>query len=336
MKRKPVSLADLAERLGTTPATVSRALRNEPRISVAMRGKVARLAAELGYRPDPETTRLMARIRARREAKPLSALALLVDTESTHDEVADPYTRRLIAGARQRGVELGYSLDPICLREPGLSQERLDRILYARAITGVLIPPQSDLPHNIVLPAENVALVAATAARSHLHLHRVFPDHFQNFRLIFDRVAAAGHSRIGLITTPDMEERQRNAPLAAYEWFVRTRTGFPRILPFVAGISRQSLRCWFEKHRPSVMVGPDDWVLEEIRDIWGGPSETAVVLYGNRRPGFAGIDELPEVVGAAALDLLSAHVIRGEYGYPTHTKNVTITGEFRSGASFPE
>lgn len=48
-----VTIYDLAQRIGTTASTVSRALQNNPRISLAMREKVRKLAAEMNYLPDP-------------------------------------------------------------------------------------------------------------------------------------------------------------------------------------------------------------------------------------------------------------------------------------------
>ena len=52
-KDKKVTLQDLARKLQTTPATVSRALQDHPRISPKMKKAVADLAREMNYHPDP-------------------------------------------------------------------------------------------------------------------------------------------------------------------------------------------------------------------------------------------------------------------------------------------
>ena len=166
-------MADLARELGTTPATVSRGLRDHPRISIAMRKRIRRLAKLRGYKLDPETTRLMAHIRSARDKQPDSVLALLSDAYDSQALSRDPYTRHLIEGATARARELGFRTEILCLREPGMNEARLEKILYTRAIHGVLIPPQADLPHDVALPSHHVAVVAATAARAHHHLHRV-------------------------------------------------------------------------------------------------------------------------------------------------------------------
>jgi DNA-binding LacI/PurR family transcriptional regulator len=333
MPTKRVSLADLARELETTPATVSRGLRNDPRISDAMKERIRELAKARGYRLDPETTRLMAHIRSTRDKQPDSVLALLSDARHEEELSQDPYTRRVIDGARARADELGFRMEFLRLREPGMTQKRLETILYTRAIHGVLIPPQADLPHEIVLPEHHVAMVAATAARAHHHLHRVFPDHFANMCLLLERIAGAGRKRIGLITTPDMEERQRNAPLAASQWFALQNKDVKIVPPLVIGEHKGTLRQWFLKHKPDALLGPDRWILNELQDLPGDMKNTSVVLFGNQREGFAGIDELPEVIGSAAVDLLSSQVFRHETGIPLHPKSVMIPGEFHPGAS---
>lgn len=51
--KQKVTIYDLAQRLGTTASTVSRALQNNPRISQKTRDAVTALAKELNYIPDP-------------------------------------------------------------------------------------------------------------------------------------------------------------------------------------------------------------------------------------------------------------------------------------------
>jgi LacI family transcriptional regulator len=52
MKNRPATLKDMAQRLHTSVATISRALKDKPDISAEMRQKVKILAAELHYQPN--------------------------------------------------------------------------------------------------------------------------------------------------------------------------------------------------------------------------------------------------------------------------------------------
>ena len=53
MQQHRTSLKDLAERLGVSIATVSRALRNSHEVGEEMKQRVQQLAKELNYRPNP-------------------------------------------------------------------------------------------------------------------------------------------------------------------------------------------------------------------------------------------------------------------------------------------
>src|SRR5688572_14522424 len=63
-----VGLRAVAEAAGVSLMTVSLALRNSPRVSSRTRTRIAQLADKLGYRPDPEISRLMSRLRPARSA----------------------------------------------------------------------------------------------------------------------------------------------------------------------------------------------------------------------------------------------------------------------------
>ena len=53
IKPKPISLKDIAEVLGVSVPTVSRALKNSPEISLELCAKAQKLAKEMNYRPNP-------------------------------------------------------------------------------------------------------------------------------------------------------------------------------------------------------------------------------------------------------------------------------------------
>jgi LacI family transcriptional regulator len=53
MKQRSATLKDMAQRLNTSVATISRALKDKPDISADMRERVKSLAAELNYQPNP-------------------------------------------------------------------------------------------------------------------------------------------------------------------------------------------------------------------------------------------------------------------------------------------
>src|SRR5687767_9601242 len=71
------SMQTVADRMGVSRATVSLALRNDPRLPKATRERVQAIARELGYRPDPLVSSHMVRVQARKAVKQIRTLAFL-------------------------------------------------------------------------------------------------------------------------------------------------------------------------------------------------------------------------------------------------------------------
>ncbi|NBT49756.1 MAG: LacI family DNA-binding transcriptional regulator, partial [Actinobacteria bacterium] len=65
----PPTLETIAKKCRVSKVTVSLALRNSPRISSSMRARVAQVAAELGYTPNPMVSALMTSLRSTRKTK---------------------------------------------------------------------------------------------------------------------------------------------------------------------------------------------------------------------------------------------------------------------------
>lgn len=168
------TIRDIARHLGLDQSTVSLALRHHPRISLATREKILRAADSLGYRPDPMLGAL-ACYRRSHEAAPVTAELGWINRWSPPERFHafrefDAYWRGASAAAR----EAGYQLVDFQFGDAPLS--RLERMLRARGIAGIVIPPhhgarnewdEPDLArfavvrigHSVRLPAHAVGCV---------------------------------------------------------------------------------------------------------------------------------------------------------------------------------
>ena len=75
---RPVSLQAIAQRSGVSRMAVSLALRGRPGVSPSTRRKVLAVAKKMGYAPDPELGKLMARMRQKITHEVRSCLAFLI------------------------------------------------------------------------------------------------------------------------------------------------------------------------------------------------------------------------------------------------------------------
>ena len=96
MKQRRTSLKDLAERLGVSIATVSRALRNSHEVGEEMKKKVQELARELNYRPNPFAQSL------RKEAPKI--IGVVLPNLVTH------YYSAVLSGIEDYARQKGYSV----------------------------------------------------------------------------------------------------------------------------------------------------------------------------------------------------------------------------------
>ncbi len=96
MKQHRTSLKDLADRLGVSIATVSRALRNSHEVSDEMKTRVKALAKELNYRPNPFAQSL------RKEAPKI--IGVIVPNLVTH------YFAAVLDGIEDYARKLGYTV----------------------------------------------------------------------------------------------------------------------------------------------------------------------------------------------------------------------------------
>src|SRR5512136_1197363 len=117
-----ISITDIAKAAGVSPSTVSRALRDHPRISTQKRAVIRALAQQMGYQPSQ-----IARSLVTGQTKTLGIVIT---------DVTDPFVAEVMKGAEQAGREVGYSLlFATSRRDPGL--ELLSaRLLLGRQVDG--------------------------------------------------------------------------------------------------------------------------------------------------------------------------------------------------------
>lgn len=336
---KRVTIGQLAKEAGVSAATVSRALRDNPMISESVRSRIQRLAKKRGYRPDPEAARLMAYLK-RSDSRPFESVIGLLNAFSPPEALnEDAYTRDLLAGARRRASELGFSVDELTLGSEGMSSARLDQIIAARGIRGVFIPPEPNPLFEANLDWSRIIAVATTTTAYPLNLHRVLPHNFFNMERLMEELVQRGFQRIGLLCWDKLEQRQMRAATSVYARYAFVEGQVEPLQPFRwqwredDALRRERLAGWLRETRPEVVLGFNRYCLELLQAVSGLriPEDVGFASYGDCDSDVAGIEQEPERVGAAAIDLLSAHMQRSETGLPEHPKTILIEGRFVEG-----
>ncbi len=336
---KRITMTDIAASLGVTKMTVSLALKNDPRLSVATRDRVAARARELGYRPNPLVTALMREIRTQKTSKRSgSTLALIIEGLTKKSPLQVPTYQRILAGIHSQALQQGFQIETFYTGSPDLSDARLNRILHTRGIRGVVLfdffgDREGELPQ---LDWNRLAVVAFTHHRPGLPINRVLMDHRANAFLALERLRALGYRRIGLPLGKNLDPGFQYALSSAFLVWRHLHPEFKPV-PFLpvdgTKITRDVFLRWVNRHRPDALLTHQAALIGWLRE--GGyhvPGEVAVALTNlDESPASTGVDSRHEVVGAVAVNVLAAQLTRNEFGPQPDCRMILVPGRWRTG-----
>jgi DNA-binding LacI/PurR family transcriptional regulator len=190
-------LEDVARLAGCSPTTVSRALRNDPRISEATRQEVQFAANRLGYIADARASSLRGRA--------TSTIGLLLP------DVADPMHGQFAMGLEQAATAQGYTVllangfsDPSLERQAlqAFTAQRTDGIVL---VGSMLIPQEANLlvsPCPVVfVGGENVSLAGY---RSELPTGSIRLDEMAGIAAVVAHLRECGYRRVAYVNGPDL------------------------------------------------------------------------------------------------------------------------------------
>jgi LacI family transcriptional regulator len=340
-----VTMTRVAEAAGVNQSTVSLALRNHPRISPKTRRAIQRIAEKLGYRRDPKLGELMYHLKAcgpRRYAETLAYIGDVATLPRWRPQGSFELQRK---GARQQAEQLGYRLDEIWLGREGLTVARLDRVLRARRIRGLLLGSVRDDADLAALSWEQLAAVRMQFGGLLPAVHRVTSDLGQSMENVLVELDARGFRRIGLVSAPAQDDRLRHSWSSAYFGFHGRAGRVP--LPVCPaqhegkadlGAEARCVVDWFLCHRPEVILtSATDWVRVLGEHGFACPRDFSYVLLDLRPEGefarWAGVDQHHELIGATAVNKLADCLTRGEFGVPEYPLSTLVPGELKAGVT---
>jgi LacI family transcriptional regulator len=334
---REATMEAVAKAAGVSRSTVSRALRNHPAIPSATRIRIKEVADTLGYRPNPFVAALMSTLKSSREPRFKSVIALISSFSIETGWKGNPSVTRMVEGVFFQARKLGYSIDTFCLAEPGMTEDRLSRILVARGIQGLIILPTPKSGAHLRLNWESFSSVALGYSLAQPSLHRVCNHLAHTITKTLDMVLRLGYCRIGLAMRSDTDER------VDYSWrsgYLLYRDMYPQLnfVPMLLTLNwnEESFRKWFLEMKPEVVVSDDVRVQEWLKNLGVQvPKQVGLVHLdcSRNRSTCSGIDQHHEMLGAAAIDLVVGQLHRNETGVPFYPKNVMIEGTWVDGST---
>jgi LacI family transcriptional regulator/LacI family repressor for deo operon, udp, cdd, tsx, nupC, and nupG len=336
MEKRRVTQLDVARQAGVHRATVSMVFRGHPNIPATTRDRILKIAADLGYEPDPMLSALAAYRSRHRPSTFHGTLAWLVNSAFGYDWRQRPHFRDYHEGAKVRAQRHGYRMEVFDLNQPGLSPARAASILRARSITGVLLCPQPRPATTFDFPWENFSAVTFGYTLSNPRLHTVAATQYRAMIQTVREVRRLGYRRLALALHDEHDLRTDHNYLAGFLVAEHLAGGVVAGIP-VLGASydeTEPVREWLERHRPDAVITGNYQFLDVLKRLGRRvPRDLGVAcpVLPTDDTRLAGMVENNERIGAVAVDYLVAMIQRGERGVPASAERIHVEGRWVAG-----
>lgn len=321
--------SDIAKQLGISKMSVSRALRGASQVSAKLRESVIQVADTMGYRPDPEITKLMTHMRQSKRMEATTTLGFIWAERDEESVKASSWSQELARGAHARAKQLGYHLEEFHLKARGMSAKRLSMILEARGIPGFILSPLLTRSRgHVSMQWEKFSSVVIGLGYARPRLHRVHHHHFFGMMTAMRMLKKQGYRRIGFYCGSTINERMYRAWSASFlAHHPLPQAQAAELMNLTKEGDRNNFHTWLKKTNPEVIIESGYQLSNRIPQRQPVP----LITLGWRadQPQIPGIDQQADVLGAAAVDLLVSQHQQNERGIPEHPKTLTTEGIWR-------
>jgi LacI family transcriptional regulator len=197
----PVTLKDIAERVGKSVPTVSRALANFPDISAETREEIQRVAKEMGYVPN---------ITARNLQKQHTDTISLILPVANHLKISDPFFSEFLSGVVETSTNSNFSLILIS-SDQETEQETYLKLIRNSQVAGFIVMRTRLKDQRIdLLRSQNIPFVAFGRVASKNDFPYIDSDDELGIRLMVNHLVKLGHTRLGFIAEPTLFTKSYN------------------------------------------------------------------------------------------------------------------------------
>ena len=338
-----VTIAVLAKELGLGKATVSLALRDDPRIRKETRERVQRHADKRGYSANPMVAHVMSQLRSAKVSEYRATVAL-INVAPREDTIRTNVTFRTIAdGFRKRAAQISYLVEDMWVGDEIFADpERLKKAFHTRKIEGMAflgVAERALLPESVHVLLSRSVFVGLGLRLTQPLVHCCANNQYATAMAASRKLLASGFARVGLVLSRFID-RQIDG---------RFTMGFRRALE-EAGWRPEAAAGMLWNYQPNDPVGFVKWLDEAKPDAllcthteipgWlksapGGKRKIALAHldWDPSMEGWAGMNQHNDLVGAFGADLLTAHLARRELGLPSAVKTMLVESEWVEGRS---
>ncbi len=343
-----VTLKDIARSLGVSMATVSLSMRDDRRIPEARRNQVKEEAERMGYQANPAAT-MLAHFKRASTVQPIQAALAWINAWPDPKELRRWHDFDLYwHGATRAAQKFGYRLEEFVVNDK-IPPRRLQQILLARNIRGILIPP-----HGSVFGAGTRVdwnafkwdefSVVRFGHTINLPLHLVSSDQTGNGMMAFNKIRERGYERIafagranqarffgaGFLWAQSQMPEEKRLPMYL----------FPDDFDDRDSTLQRSVTAWLKRTKPDAVFS-DVLTFPRMLNKAGYrvPEDVGLACTTVLDPGEpaadAGLDQNSEEIGRVAILVLLSQINDNARGLPPISRKILVQGRWVDGSSLP-
>jgi LacI family transcriptional regulator/LacI family fructose operon transcriptional repressor len=334
MSDRQPSMHDVARAAGVHQTTVSRALRNDHHLPETTRERIKKIADEMGYRPHPLVSALVALRRTRHPPEYRATIGVIVRSHRITSGL-----RLHLEGVKSGAERQGYRVETFTLGSAGLTEKRLNSVLFARNIHGLVIAPLPEAHGNFELEWNRFCTVVIEYTFTEPAFDRVVHDSYGGMRKIMEECRRRGIRRIGLTLTSTGHERTERLNAAGYWVEQKSDKAFAAVPPLIMPEwDAARFAAWFRANELEAVITSNEF-LPSIREWVGSkklqPGRDVQLINVNTSPnsGVAGIFQDPFAIGSMSARLVIEKVTNNDRGIPPARRTILTPGVWVEGAS---
>ncbi|MGZ2370766.1 LacI family DNA-binding transcriptional regulator [Ancylomarina sp. YFZ004] len=309
MANRPVTIKDIAEKLSISVSTVSRALKNNPEISLQTREAVQKLAKELKYRPNPLAVAL--------KTQKSNMIGVVVP------QIVSSFYASVVKGIEQVADEKGYQIFVSSSNEKlEKEQKNVDGFLNMR-MDGIILSlsrATNTYDHIHKIKDMGVPIVLFDRTSKELDVSKVVADDAAAAHAAVTHLLEGGAKRIAFLTGPEYMLYGRNR-MRGYKKALAAKnisldeTLISRCEFTVDSAKKATMELLARSNRPDAFFAINDELaigaIMAAKELgFKIPEEVAIVGFSNSRrsrymePSISTMDQNPKQVGREAANLL--------------------------------
>ncbi|MFM1852669.1 MAG: hypothetical protein RIS54_2353 [Verrucomicrobiota bacterium] len=325
--------------MGLSRTTVSDALRGSSRVNAETMKRVRKAADAAGYHHNPLTGAVMSQLRRSRGQQFRGVIASIELVNPDRDPLAVRYSAAVHAGIHRRAGELGFKVEDFEVGPEHLRMARLDDILHARGIQGLVILPAVGSPDFTELSWQRYTAVYTDYLMERPPLHCVCSDHYRSMVSLLQELHARGYRRPGMFMEIPIDERLQFRWEGAFLALQKYLPDITEVPPLRSSpVTEAQFAKWFKQHQPDVVVGHFPEAKDWMKACGAKIPETHAFVCLNRlrTSGDCAALEFPaEHLGARATELVIGQLLHNEFGVPREPSLTTLPIRLVEGPTLP-